>query len=143
MENPLKVIANKLKLRSPQELVQRTQQAFARLPYESNAEKTIEELGKYLNAMKVLMFGDEHGAASKETALIIAYETCKSDLLSLMVRWLGVLHFEARKDAAQLFGAIVRLENKEEQPGAAYVAGQPEVMEMLFNGCAHFFVGQC
>lgn len=134
MENPLKVLAHKLKLKSPQELVQRTQQAFARLPYETNPDRIVEDLGKYLNAMKLLMFGDENASATKETALTIAYETCKTDLLTLMARWLPVLQFEARKDAAQLFGAVVRLENKGEQPGVQFVSRHPECLETLFNG---------
>lgn len=130
----LKGIANKLKLKTPQELVQRTQQTLSRLPYEANTDKIVEELGRYLNAMKVLMFGEENAPASKETALSIAYETCKTDLLMLMVRWLHVLQFEARKDAAQLFGAVVRLENKGDQPGVQFVSKHPDCLQTLFNG---------
>jgi len=45
------------------------------------------------------------------------------------------LDFEARKDAAQVFGATVRIKDAEEKaPGAAYVLQRPYILNMLFQG---------
>lgn len=49
---------------------------------------------------------------------------------------LPVLEFEARKDAAQLIGAIVRLDNSGDRPGERYVLENPQLLDLLFDGCA-------
>lgn len=48
------------------------------------------------------MFGEDDLSASKENALIISYEACKSDLLVEMVNYIGMLEFESRKDLVQV-----------------------------------------
>ncbi len=48
---------------------------------------------------------------------------------------LPVLEFEARKDAAQLIGAIVRLDNSGDRPGERYVLENPQLLDLLLDGC--------
>lgn len=48
---------------------------------------------------------------------------------------LPYLEFEARKDAAQLVGAIVRLDNGGDKPGERYVLEHPQLITLLFDGC--------
>lgn len=73
----------------------------------------------------------------------LAQEACKTELLSLLVKHLQELEFEARKDAAQVFGAIVRIRDPENRsPGAAFVEQHYEIVEQLFQGCVqHILVG--
>lgn len=44
---------SKISKKNPAELVARAHQAFVKLPYESNPERVVDELGKILLAMKV------------------------------------------------------------------------------------------
>lgn len=46
-------LLQRFKIKSPTELVQKTHQAFVRLPYESSQDRIVEELGRLLSAMKV------------------------------------------------------------------------------------------
>lgn len=48
---------------------------------------------------------------------------------------LPYLEFEARKDAAQLIGAIVRLDNGGDKPGERYALEHPQLITLLFDGC--------
>lgn len=54
----------------------------------------------------------------------------------LAVSALNSLEFEARKDAAQLLGAIIRLDSGGNMPGVTYVLRHPELLQMLFDGCS-------
>ena len=60
----------------------------------------------------------------------------KLDFPTSAVAALPVLEFEARKDAAQLLGAIVRLDNAGDRPGERYVNEHPQLLDLLFDGCA-------
>jgi hypothetical protein len=62
-------------------------------------------------------------------------QALKHDMPILAVHALPSLDFEARKDAAQLLGAIVRLECDGNMPGAVYVRNHPELLQLLFDGC--------
>lgn len=46
-----------------------------------------------------MMFGDEEGGghASKENALVIAVEACRTDLLSEFVSYVSMVEFESRQ----------------------------------------------
>lgn len=61
-------------------------------------------------------------------------QAIKHDFLMSAVRALPNLEFEARKDAAQVIGAIVRLDNGGDVPGIKYVTETPELLTALFDG---------
>ncbi len=50
---------------------------------------------------------------------------------------LPALEFEARKDAAQMVGAVLRLDNGGDCPGTQYLLHHPQLLTVLFEGCAH------
>ncbi|PNH12115.1 Degreening-related dee76 protein [Tetrabaena socialis] len=98
-------------------------------------EKTHESVAKYLGFAKLLLFGDDEHEATKENATALAFEASRTELLSMIVKHLAELEFESRKDAAQVFGAIVRIKDNEERgPGASYVVAHPELPTLLFRG---------
>jgi calcium binding protein 39 len=102
---------------------------------ERGLEKAQESVAKYLGFAKLLLFGDDEHEPTKENAIALAQEAGRSDLLSLIVKQLVELDFESRKDAAQVFGALVRIrENEERGPGAHYILNHPEIPTLLFNG---------
>ena len=48
---------------------------------------------------------------------------------------LPALEFEARKDAAQMVGAVLRLDNGGDCPGTQYLLSHPQLLTVLFEGC--------
>ena len=80
------------------------------------------------------MFGEDDLSASKENALIIAYEACKTELLTEMVNYIGMLEFESRKDLVAIFGAIVRIDNSGQKPGLEYILQNQNILTALFDG---------
>ena len=67
--------------------------------------------------------------------IALAHEVVRTDFLLLLVTHLPSLDFEARKDAAQVFGAVVRIRDASDQcPGAGYVREHPQILDMLFDG---------
>uniref|UniRef100_A0A7S3VHR4 Mo25-like protein n=1 Tax=Dunaliella tertiolecta TaxID=3047 RepID=A0A7S3VHR4_DUNTE len=97
--------------------------------------KYLENISRYLASMKIHLFGGAEVEVSKAKVLEIARELLKTDLLYLLVKHLVDLDFEARKDAAQVFGAAVRIKDAEDKaPGSAYVLQRPYIMNMLFLG---------
>eukprot|EP00887_Chlorella_sp_A99_P007196 scaffold2.g7196.t1 len=110
----------KIKTRSPAELVQRAHQAFVRLPYESNHEREA-------------MFGEDEAHASKDNALVITHEACRTDLLSEFVNYVAMVEFESRKDMVAIFGAIVRIDDNGQFPGLEYLLSHPTLLRQLFD----------
>jgi calcium binding protein 39 len=60
----------------------------------------------------------------------------RTDFVLLLVRNICLLDFETRKDAAQVFGALVRIKEDaaERSPGAIYVEQHPQILRWLFDG---------
>lgn len=74
--------------------------------------------------------------ARRDLATQLAYEACKYDLPLLLVQKLPLLEFESRKDAAQVVGAIVRLDSAGDNVGVRFVLANPQMLKLLFEGCA-------
>ena len=51
-----------------------------------------------------------------------------------VVQKLALLDFESRKGAAQVCGAIVRMEAQGEYPGVRYIHEHPDIIPTLFAG---------
>lgn len=102
---------------------------------EKALEKALEDVARYLSFMKLWLFGDDGHEPTKENVIALAIEACKTDLLQLLVKHLNVLEFETRKDAAQVFGATVRIRDENDKcPGANYVNEHAQILEQLFAG---------
>lgn len=98
-------------------------------------DKALESISKYLGYMKLFLFGDEEKEPKKEDAIALAEETVKTQLLSQIVIFLEFLDFEVRKDAAQVFGAVVRIKDRQDRcPGALYVQQNHHILDQLFDG---------
>ncbi|KAJ9506674.1 hypothetical protein QJQ45_001964 [Haematococcus lacustris] len=102
---------------------------------EKDNEKALANVAKYLGFLKYHLFGDGEHEVTKEEALERARELVATDLLYLLVKHLVLLDFEARKDAAQVYGMLVRLRDSDDRsPGAAYVLQHPYILSKLFHG---------
>lgn len=126
--------------KTPAEVVTKLVTALEALSANKGDEKALdrahESVAKYLLAAKLLLFGDDEHEATKENAIALAHEAGRTPLLSLIVNRMVDLEFESRKDAAQVFGALVRIKgnNDERGPGIIYVQKHPEIPTLLFNG---------
>lgn len=81
------------------------------------------------------MFGDSGTNGSKETALSITQAAIESSLFCSLVEDLSLLDFEARKDAVQIFGGMVRIEgpNPGQFPGRDFLEQTPRLIDVLFD----------
>jgi hypothetical protein len=97
------------------------------------ADKALSSISKHLAALKVCLFGD---TVTKDVVHGAVTELLRTDALYLLVKHLVQLDFEARKDAASVFGACVRVKAEDGQRAlcAAYVEEHPFIMEKLTQG---------
>ena len=124
----------KEKPKAPPEVAAKLVGAFESLATGKN-DKILEQITKYLHFAKMLLFGDDEHEATKDNALALAIEATRTDLLARFIKGMHELDFEARKDVASVYGAIVRIKDAEDQaPGAAYVQAHPELMAYMFEG---------
>lgn len=106
----------------------------------STGAKEQAQVHKYLGYLKFFLFGDEQGGGhdpTKESVMALVNQVVKTDFQSLLVENLVHLEFEARKDAAQVFGAIVRIRDDAAEPacpGAQYVLHHQDILRILFEG---------
>lgn len=111
----------------------------AALSAEGGPSSVEDKLRKYLGCLKAWLFGDEQHEPTREAVLALAEEVANTDAQLLLVRNLPQLDFETRKDAAQVFGAVVRIRAErpapDRAPGARYVEAHPEILTLLFKGC--------
>mmetsp|Transcript_25417 Transcript_25417/g.71100 ORF Transcript_25417/g.71100 Transcript_25417/m.71100 type:complete len:350 (+) Transcript_25417:549-1598(+) len=103
---------------------------------EKEKEKCLEKLSRYMAELKVLMLGDGEEGPHRELALIVAEESCRNGLPSLLATKLPWLEFETRKDAAAVFGEILHTEHNGRLPGVEYVTKHPEMLVSLILGYA-------
>eukprot|EP00879_Flechtneria_rotunda_P011050 GHRR01011546.1.p1 GENE.GHRR01011546.1~~GHRR01011546.1.p1 ORF type:complete len:242 (+),score=4.26 GHRR01011546.1:71-796(+) len=99
-------------------------------------EKEQAQVHKYLGYLKFWLFGDEQGhEPTRESVIALAQEVVKTDFQLLLVKCIPLLDFETRKDASQVFGAIVRIKDHDDKcPGAQYVQEHQEILDVLFTG---------
>lgn len=131
------------KLKSPPELVAKTHTALGVLTSvqkDRTVDKAVEDVARYLEQMKLYVFGTEDAPPTKDKVLLLAREAARQGLLLGLCRNLGELEFESRKDAAQVVGALLRVKDDDEMeedkkyPTVHYVKSYPIILECLFNG---------
>lgn len=130
----LEKVLHRGKSRSSPELVAKTVATLEKIDQNTATDKQIEDVSKSLAVMKATMFAAGESEAAKEAAVVTAYEAVKLDFPMTAIAVLPLLEFEARKDAAQLLGAVVRLDNSGDTPGVRYVHENPKLIDLLFEG---------
>lgn len=115
------------------DLIPKLAQALDRLQ-DNSQQKQFDDTTNYLAALKSILLADNQNDQMRDYAITVGYEGCKNDLPLLLAAKLGLLEFEAKKDAAQIFGFLVRLDNGGDKPGVRFVHDNPDMLEMLFKG---------
>lgn len=105
---------------------------------EALTEKSVNEISKAFSNVKWLLFGDEKHEPVQDDAMQVARLSCKHGLVPLLIETLRVLPFENRKEAAMVFGSVVRMHMMDDTcPGAAEVLRRAEdLVGFLIDGCA-------
>lgn len=128
-----KVMHKSKSTKTPQDLVPKTCQALDKLQ-DNSAQKVFDDNTNLLATLKAVLLADNQSDQSRDYAITVGYEACKNDLPLLLASKLGLLEFEAKKDAAQIFGFLVRLDNGGDKPGVRFVQNNPTMLDMLFRG---------
>jgi len=129
----------KSKQKSPQELVRLTKEAIIVLekdstPNQKAKDKAVEDISKYLQAMKVILYGEGDTDPNPELVQQQASEVYQSDLLLLLVNNLEKFEFEARKDAAQIFNNLLRRQIGTRFPTVEYICKKEAILFTLVAG---------
>eukprot|EP00123_Amoebidium_parasiticum_P008467 comp18827_c0_seq1/m.20818 comp18827_c0_seq1/g.20818 ORF comp18827_c0_seq1/g.20818 comp18827_c0_seq1/m.20818 type:complete len:357 (-) comp18827_c0_seq1:733-1803(-) len=128
----------KSKSKSPAELCKLTKEAIITLEKEPNnkkaCEKALEEISKYLQQMKIILYGDGETEPNKELVAQLAQEVYNSDLLLLLINNLAKFEFEAKKDAAQIFNNLLRRQIGTRFPTVEYICKREAILFTLVNG---------
>lgn len=128
-----KVLHKTKSTRTPADLVPKTCQALDRLQ-ENSPQKLFDDNTNLLATLKAVLLADNQSDQTRDFAITIGYEACKMDMPLLLASKLGLLEFEAKKDAAQIFGFLVRLDNGGDKPGVRFVQNNSDMLDMLFKG---------
>ncbi|RKP20235.1 calcium binding protein 39-like protein [Rozella allomycis CSF55] len=123
----------KPKLKSPQDLVKSTREAIIKLEQKSS-EKATEEISKNLFSMKSIFYGEPDSEPSPENMANLAGELLSSDLLDLLVQNIAKLEFEARKDTAQIYTALLRRQVGVRSPTVEYILAHENILFSLLKG---------
>ncbi|GBF91646.1 hypothetical protein Rsub_03950 [Raphidocelis subcapitata] len=98
-------------------------------------ERASEAVSRGFESMKFWLYGDDEHEPTKANVVALAEEVARTDFLEVLPARLPLLDFERRKDAAQVFGAVVRIRDGEDRcPGALFVQQHPSILETLFEG---------
>lgn len=123
--------------RSPEELVKVALEQIQQLseqPEQKSAEKASEKASRYIADIKAEMMGDGEQPPSPEECLSVCLEACKQDLPVMLCIKMSAMDFEARKDAAAIFGQILRTEHEGKMLGAEHVLTQQTILVSLMQG---------
>ncbi|KAN0125844.1 Mo25-like protein [Russula decolorans] len=125
----------KTKQRTPTDLVRGLRDNILKLesaPPGEPRKKASEEVSKYLQQIKGMLYGD--GEPVPELFAQLAQETYSTDLLHLLVVHIARFDFEARKDVVQIFNNLLRRQIGARWPTVEYISGKREVLFAALGG---------
>jgi calcium binding protein 39 len=125
----------KTKQRTPTDLVRGLRDNILKLesaPPGEPRKKASEEVSKYLQQIKGMLYGD--GEPVPELFAQLAQESYSTDLLHLLVVHIARFDFEARKDVVQIFNNLLRRQIGTRWPTVEYISGKREVLFAALGG---------
>lgn len=123
--------------KSPAELVRALSEALAIISKEQQgkkSEKALEDIGKYLAAMKGILYGTGEQEPQTELVAQLAQEFYTNNLIQDLLDNLSKMDFEAKKDVAQIFNNILRRQIGIRTPTVEYICTKPEILTKLVKG---------
>mmetsp|Transcript_5049 Transcript_5049/g.14100 ORF Transcript_5049/g.14100 Transcript_5049/m.14100 type:complete len:221 (+) Transcript_5049:166-828(+) len=131
------LLGKKHKHRAPEELVRATHDSLQQLIDQSDSnsrDKALEKLSKFLVEMKLEMLGDGEEQPQRDVQQALAAEVCRQGLMMILCAKLPQLEFEARKDAAMVFGQVLRTEQNGKLLGLEYVKAHQQILSTVIRG---------
>ncbi|GAM24094.1 hypothetical protein SAMD00019534_072690 [Acytostelium subglobosum LB1] len=126
------------KQKTPYELVKTVKDCLVSIdkagPNSKSSEKSVEELTRSLQDIKKILYGDGEHEPSAEATAVMCTEILSNDLLPMMIKDLGKLEFESKKDFAQIFNNLLRMKNNPRGPAVSYIAENPDILNLLVKG---------
>eukprot|EP01086_Lenisia_limosa_P001340 TRINITY_DN124_c0_g1_i1.p2 TRINITY_DN124_c0_g1~~TRINITY_DN124_c0_g1_i1.p2 ORF type:complete len:336 (-),score=85.48 TRINITY_DN124_c0_g1_i1:42-1049(-) len=128
------------KAKSPPDLVRLTKEALLVVSSgegtkkKKDYEKAVEEISKYIIAMKNILYGEGEADPSPDLVTQLANEVYSNDLLSLFINNLSYLEFEARKDVASVYNNLLRRKIGTREPTVEYLARNTHILQTLLQG---------
>ncbi|KAI9228968.1 MAG: Mo25-like protein [Piptocephalis tieghemiana] len=125
------------KQKSPQDLVRALKDDLTHMAMTSppgERKKATEEASKHLAHVKSLLYGEGDSDPSPEVVAQLAAEVYSHDLLEALVRDLGKLEFEAKKDVAQIINNLLRRQVGARLPTVEYITRHDSILFTLQSG---------
>jgi len=102
---------------------------------EKHLEKASEQVNKYLAQMRIMLYGDDTSDADPAQVAELIDAAVAAELPLLLVRDMGKVGFEARKDISAVLTSMLRKERQTRPPPlATYLYRREDVMQTLLDG---------
>lgn len=101
---------------------------------DKKADKAVEEVNRHLQAVKLIIYGGENQEPHTEQVAQLAQETYNANVLPLLIKNLGKLEFESKKDVALIFNNLLRRQIGTRSPTVEYLCARPEILLALLKG---------
>ncbi|EGC39754.1 hypothetical protein DICPUDRAFT_93519 [Dictyostelium purpureum] len=126
------------KQKTPTELVKSIKESLFSMdksgPNSKTTEKASEEISKCLQEIKKVLQGDGEHEPNQESVGALTNEICAGDLIPLIIKDLGKLEFEAKKDVAQIFNILLRYKNGSRSPFVEFISKNTDILDSLVKG---------
>ncbi|KAI6191892.1 hypothetical protein M3Y97_00276800 [Aphelenchoides bicaudatus] len=120
---------------SPSEIVKNLREALLIIERgDKKSEKAIEEVNRYLQSIKLIIYGGENQEPHTEQVAQLAQETYNANILPLLIKNLGRLEFESKKDVGLIFNNLLRRQIGTRSPTVEYLCARPEILLALVKG---------
>lgn len=101
---------------------------------EKKAEKASEDVLKYLQSMKMILYGTENHEPNAEMVAQLAQEAYNNQLFQKMIEYLPYIDFEGKKDTTQIFNNLLRRQIGTRNPTVDYILLNSDIITELVEG---------
>ncbi|CAJ0956443.1 unnamed protein product, partial [Mesorhabditis belari] len=121
--------------KSPADVVKNLKEALVQIEKgDKKSDKAIEEVNKWLQTVKGIIYGQEGQEPNSEQVAQLAQETYNANVLPMLIKNLAKLEFESKKDVAQIFNNLLRRQIGTRSPTVEYLCARPEILITLVKG---------
>jgi len=121
--------------KSPPDIIRNLREALSVIEKgERKSDKAIDEVNRWLQAVKLIIYGQENQEPHTEQVAQLAQETYNANILPMLIKNLQKLDFESKKDVALIFNNLLRRQIGTRSPTVEYLCARPEILMVLLHG---------
>ncbi|MFH4982848.1 hypothetical protein AB6A40_009557 [Gnathostoma spinigerum] len=121
--------------KSPPDIVKNLKESLIAIERgEKKSEKAAEEVNRWLQAVKGVIYGQDGQESHPEQVAQLAQETYNANVLPMLIKNLAKLDFESKKDVALIFNNLLRRQIGTRSPTVEYLCARPEILIDLVHG---------